>query len=80
MKIFKMITGFFLKRSRSYKIMANVIFHVKLLSPTLIEGGEEISIYHAFAAPLKATSHSTIFDIPMRLVREDQRHRGRFTR
>ena len=36
MKIFKMIRGFFLKRSRSYKIMQNVIFHVKLLSPTLI--------------------------------------------
>ena len=35
MKIFKMIRGFFLKRSRSYKIMQNVIFHVKLLSPTL---------------------------------------------
>ena len=28
---------------------------------------------------LKATSHSTIFDIPMRPVREDQRHRRRFT-
>ena len=27
----------------------------------------------------KATSHSTIFDIPMRPVREDQRHRRRFT-
>ena len=37
MKIFKMIRGFFLKRSRSYKIMQNVIFHVKLLSPTLNE-------------------------------------------
>ena len=35
MKIFKMIKGFFLKRSRSYKIMQNVISHVKLLSPTL---------------------------------------------
>ena len=35
MKIFKMIRGFFLKRSRSYKIMQNVISHVKLLSPTL---------------------------------------------
>ena len=35
MKIFKMIRGFFLKRSLSYKIMQNVIFHVKLLSPTL---------------------------------------------
>ena len=30
--------------------------------------------------PIKATSHSTIFDIPMRSVREDQRHRRRFTR
>ena len=30
-----MIRGFFLKRSRSYKIMQNVTFHVKLLSPTL---------------------------------------------
>ena len=28
----------------------------------------------------KATSHSTIFDIPMRPMREDQRHRRRFTR
>ena len=35
MKIFKMIRGFFVKRSRSYKIMQNVIFHVKLLSLTL---------------------------------------------
>ena len=32
------------------------------------------------AGNVKATSHSTIFDIPMRLVREDQRHRRRFTR
>ena len=29
---------------------------------------------------LKATSHSTIFDIPMRLVRKDQGHRRRCTR
>ena len=29
---------------------------------------------------LKATSHSTIFDIPMRRFREDQKHRHRFTR
>ena len=29
---------------------------------------------------LKATSHSTIFDIPMRPLREDQKHRHRFTR
>ena len=29
---------------------------------------------------VKATFHSTIFDIPMRPLREDQRHRRRFTR
>ena len=29
---------------------------------------------------LKATSYSTIFDIPMRPLREHQRHRRRFTR
>ena len=29
---------------------------------------------------IKATFHSTIFDIPMRPLREDQRHRQRFTR
>ena len=29
---------------------------------------------------LKATSHSTIFDIPMRPLSEDQIHRRRFTR
>ena len=28
---------------------------------------------------IKATSHSTIFDITMRPVREDQRHQRRFT-
>ena len=28
---------------------------------------------------VKATFHSTIFHIPMRPVREDQRHRRRFT-
>ena len=28
----------------------------------------------------KATSHSTIFDIPMRPLREDQKQRHRFTR
>ena len=28
---------------------------------------------------LKATFHLTIFDIPMRPMREDQRHRRRFT-
>ena len=29
---------------------------------------------------VKATSHSSIFDIPMRPLREDQKHRHRFTR
>ena len=29
---------------------------------------------------VKATSHSTIFDIPIRPLREDQKHRHRFTR
>ena len=29
---------------------------------------------------LKATFHLTIFDIPMRPMREDQRHLRRFTR
>ena len=29
---------------------------------------------------VKGTFHSTIFDIPMRPVREDQSHRRRFTR
>ena len=29
---------------------------------------------------LKSTFHSMIFDIPMRPVHEDQRHRRRFTR
>ena len=29
---------------------------------------------------VKVTSHSTIFDIPMRPLREDQKHRNRFTR
>ena len=29
---------------------------------------------------VRATSHSTIFDIPMRPLREDQKHRHRITR
>ena len=33
-----------------------------------------------FRAGVKATFHSTIFDIPMRPLGEDQRHRRRFTR
>ena len=32
------------------------------------------------AHPIKATSHSTIFHIPMRPLRDDQRHRQRFNR
>ena len=35
----------------------------------------EWSFYH-----IKTTSSSTIFDIPMRPLREDQKHRHRFTR
>ena len=31
-------------------------------------------------AMLKATSHSSIFNIPMHPLREDQKHRDRFTR
>ena len=31
-------------------------------------------------AEFEATSHSTIFDIPMRPLHEDQKHRHRFTR
>ena len=34
----------------------------------------------ALVTAVKATSQSTIFDIPMPHVREDQRHRRRFTR
>ena len=36
--------------------------------------------FRQWETALKATSHSTIFDIPMRPMREDQRHRQRFTR
>ena len=57
-----MIRGFFKKFNRSSKNMQNVIFHVKLWS----------------LQDLKATSHLTIFDIPIRTVREDQRHRRGF--
>ena len=32
------------------------------------------------SAIVKATSHSMIFDIPMDPLREDQKHRHRFTR
>ena len=35
MKIFKMIRGFFLKWSRSSKIMQNVVVHVKLYVQSL---------------------------------------------
>ena len=35
---------------------------------------------NAWNAVVKATFHLTSFDIPMRPMREDQRHRRRFTR
>ena len=38
------------------------------------------SCSHVVIRELKATSHSTILDIPMRPLREDQKHRHRFTR
>ena len=38
------------------------------------------SVHIEKSYPVKASSHSTIFDSPMRPVREDQRHRRRFTR
>ena len=38
------------------------------------------SVHIEKSYPVKATSHSTIFDIPMRPVREGQRHRQRFLR
>ena len=51
---------------RSFNTEKNAIyrFSISLLIPEL---------------RFKATFHSTIFDIPMRPVREDQRHRRRFT-
>ena len=36
-------------------------------------------VAHIRQFPLKATSHSTICDIPMRPLREDQKHRHGFT-
>ena len=41
---------------------------------------EMIPLPDSSTSPLKATSHSTIFDIPMRPLREDQKHRHRSTR
>ena len=35
--ILKMIRGFFYKFNRSFKNLKNVIFHVKLLSPTFVD-------------------------------------------
>ena len=40
----------------------------------------EFDIMQAKKTSLKATSHSTIFDIPMRPLSEYQKHRHRFTR
>ena len=45
MKIFKMIRGFSSKGVEVIKIMQNVIFHVKLLSPTL----KEDLVYHDYS-------------------------------
>ena len=41
----------------------------------LLSKSKNVSDLIAYLKHLKATSHSTIFDIPMRPVREDQRHR-----
>ena len=49
---------------------------------TITTGGPKVGVSNErFTAKvkLKATSHSTICDIPMRLLREDQKHRHRFT-
>ena len=75
MKIFKMIRGLFLKRSLSYKIMQNVIFHVKLLSPTLMivkdENGNERKFYSlSSAAKLIGVSFAT-----MHYVHKNRRRR-----
>ena len=58
-----------------------------LLTPTLCQlvfEQKKMSLLEENSAQwkmaLKATSHSTVFDIPMRPMREVQRHRQRFTR
>ena len=47
---------------------------------TMNKRGAAASLKSKGRFSLKATSHSTIFDIPMRPLREDQKHRHRFTR
>ena len=47
------------------------IINSKSVSKTTFTRGEFIRV--------KATSHLTIFDIPMRPLREDQKHRHRLT-
>ena len=41
---------------------------------------ENIVFFGKRSIVIKGTSHSTIFDIPMRPLPEDQKHRRRFTR
>ena len=57
----------------SCKILINSI----LLKYFNMENANIERAHHSRA--VRATSHSTIFDIPMRPLREDQKHRDRFT-
>ena len=50
-----------------------------LITKELIFGFQILDLKDHFSAFLRATSHSTIFDIPMRPLRENQKHRHRFT-
>ena len=44
-------------------------------------GNEKVTQFLGFPpTSVRATSHSTILDIPMRPLRENQKHRHRFTR
>ena len=60
-------------KKTAFKINGNRIIDILYLNEQLIRGCKRCK-----EALVKATSHSTIFDIPMRPVREDQRHRRRF--
>ena len=51
----------------------------RVLAASLMARAKNVCRQHKEKWSLKATSHSTIFDIPMRLVGEDQRDRRRFT-
>ena len=57
-----------------------VFFCIVLYCIVLYVEEHTIYIINSKALFVKATSHSTIVDIPMRPMREDQRHRQRFTR